>query len=51
MSSVGDLNHKYYFMEIKSICDFPNIDDFFFIQVFDKLFIEYLSCDRHNSRH
>ena len=36
MPSLGNLSHKY-FMEIKSICDFPALDEsFFLIQALNK---------------
>lgn len=37
MPSLGNLNHKKYFTEIKSVCDFSALDDsFFLIQAFNK---------------
>lgn len=42
MPSLGDLRYKKYFMEFKSVWDFPTIDDSFFIQAFNKLFIGHL---------
>ena len=51
MPSLGNLSHKKHSMEVKPICDFPALYDFFFlIQAFSKYL---LSTYNHspNSRH